>query len=363
MNLPRKIRRQPLVLALLATVAAPIRGLHAQTAALTARGTETYQSITDVRELSNGQVLISDTEGSALWQLSTDNKRIVAVKSGTIQAPGRFRAFGKDSTLVFSRANTQFMLLTPDGALTPAPSSLKPPEGPFRMGSMQDLYVTNGHGDLFWATPARDVEGMPLQRRKADGTTTTLTSLRMPPSRRGGEGGIVYTISVPFTPVDEWEIADNGDVVVARGEPYRIDRILNDGTITTGKSRDYTGVPLTSADREQVSRDRQKSMGSINVGGMTVNTSVPDDAWPKTKPAFGRSSVRVAQDGSVWVKRHVAADSPTTQYDVFNSDGGFRDAVTLPANANVVGFGKGVAYVSVRAPGAEHYQLHTLARP
>lgn len=334
----------------------------AQTPQLTKRGTEEYRSIADVRELSNGRVLISDTEAGTIWSVAADGKRTNAISSGSIQAPGRFRALGADSTLIFSRGNTKFIIITPDGALTAAPSSLTPPDGPTRIGVTSDLYATNGLGDLYWTNTQRGSESMPILKRGIDGATSTVATLRTPPTRVSGEGGIRITMTVPFAPVDEWEIADNGDVIIARGEPYRIDRVLPNGTIVTGKSRTYDGVPITSADKDQLNRERQRSMGSINLGGVALNAGVPDDAWPKTKPAFGRSAIRVAPDGLVWVKRYVAADASVTLYDVFLKDGSFREAITLPANAEVVGFGAGAVFVSIRNATGDRYTLHTMPR-
>jgi hypothetical protein len=63
------------------------------------------------------------------------------------------------------------------------------------------------------------------------------------------------------------------------------------------------------------------------------------------------------------VKRHAAANAATTQYDVFNADGTFQEAVALPANATVVGFGKGVVFISVRNGAEGAFILHALARP
>lgn len=338
-------------------------GAQAQNATLTARGNHEYRSITDVRELSAGRLLISDTEAGTVWLLQPNGTRSNAIKSGNIQAPGRFRALAGDSTIVFSRADTRFMVITPDGSLVSAPASLTPPQGPFRIGTSSDLYATNGRGELFWSDVVRGAESMPLQRRTSDGAISSIASLRTAPSRMSGEGGITYTVSVPFSPVDDWDIADNGDVVLARGEPYRIDRITADGTTITGKVREYNAVPLTAADREQVTKDRQRSMGSINLRGTAISIQVPDDAWPKTKPAFGRFALRAAPDGSVWAKRHVPANATFTQYDVFNKDGSFRDAVTLPPRAEVVGFGKGMVFVSVRTGSDGPFALQALSRP
>lgn len=82
-----------------------------------------------------------------------------------------------------------------------------------------------------------------------------------------------------------------------------------------------------------------------------------DDDWPEVKAAFSTAAVSVTDDGTIWVRRYVAAGS-IPEYDVFDSRGQRIQTVVLRQNARVAGFGKGVVYVT----RSDEYDLQWLQK-
>lgn len=345
------------------SITLPSASLHAQdarTPTLTDRARDVFGGVASVRELANGDVLVSDPEGGTVWRVAPDGARTNAVRSGSVGAPGRLYAFGGDATLVFNRRDTRFVVLR-DGTVSDAPASLTPPPGPMRIGMSNDLYVADAQGRLYWLDGVRDATSQ-LMRRNADGSSTALASLRNPPMKQVREGAIGYSMSLPFAPVDDWALGADGSLVVVRAEPYHVERWPSDGGASVrGATRAVTPVPVTAADREANRQSQAKSMASINISG--VNTSMmalPDDAYPTHKGPFARDAARVAPDGVVYVHRTMPADATQQLIDVFGSDGNWRETLALPARARIVSVGAHAAYVTV--PQGERVQLRAFAR-
>lgn len=358
--------RFPLVVALAYTVGLPIasdRVLSAQdvvrTPALATRSHGRYRSIVDVRELRNGDVLISDAEARSVWRVPVEGERKNFVSSGTIGVPGLLRRQQGDSTLIFDRQETKFALLLPDGRVDAAPSSLQPPPGPMRLGVSMDLYFADASGQLHWLDQNRDATS-PLMTRDLAGKVQTVGTLKNAETRTVREGAIGFTTSIPFAPVDDWAVADDGAIAIARGEPYRVERIAGGRTIS-GPTRTVERVSVTDDDKAEHARLRAKSMGSINLNGATM-PSMPADAFPATKAVFVRGAVRAAPDGSVWVHRAMASSANSILVDVFGADAQYRESISLPRGARVVGFGKHVVFIAVPIRGSDELTLHSMPR-
>jgi hypothetical protein len=74
-------------------------------------------------------------------------------------------------------------------------------------------------------------------------------------------------------------------------------------------------------------------------------------------PPFVGTSARPDADGNLWIRTTTpGAESGNVVYDVISSDGKLVDRVDVPKGMSIVGFGKGVVYLSERVGYA--YTLH-----
>lgn len=320
---------------------------------LTAVTNTHFRSVASVLERSS-HLLVSDPLAGAIRRITPQGSVEDLVAPNTIRAPGTLRAWNDRDVLVYGRGDGHFSIVNDAGNVNAAPASLRPPDGGRRIGLETDGQVADADGSLLWADLARGPVSN-LFRRNAAGVVTTIATLRNAPTRVSREGGIGITLPIPFAPLDDWALAANGDVVIARGEPYRIDRVV-DGAIRQGTTnRSYDGVPVTQADREAEKRSREQAQSRINIGNLPALV-LPDDAYPSTKAAFARGALAVAPDGSAWIRRQGAAGAETTLVDVFNASGQFVRQVVLPADARIVGFGENRAFVAI-ADGKDRVRL------
>lgn len=345
------------------TVAQEPRVLLAQdvvrTPALATRSPGRYRSIVDVRELRNGDVLVSDADARDVWRVPVEGERKSAITKGEIGMPGLLRKQVGDSTLVYDRQATKFTLLLPDGRVEAAPASVQPPPGPMRIGVSLDLYFADAIGQLYWLTPSREATS-PIMSRDVSGKERTIGTLKNAETRTVREGPITFTMSVPFAPLDDWAVAEDGAIAIARGDPYRVERLTGGRTIS-GAAREVERIAITEEDKAEHKRLRAKNTNSVNLGGAAMPT-VPEAVFPATKAVFVRGAVRAAPDGSVWVHRAMPASANFTLVDVFGADAQYRETISLPRAARVVGFGTQVVYIAVPIRGGEELTLHSMPR-
>jgi hypothetical protein len=107
----------------------------------------------------------------------------------------------------------------------------------------------------------------------------------------------------------------------------------------------------------EVADGRQRTSFSRGGGGEQQRPDIDSFEWPEYGPPFVGSGVRVAADGSLWVRRYLKAGSPPT-FDVFDGQGRLTRRVVLPPGRQLVGFGNGVVYATVK----DEFDLQYLER-
>lgn len=324
-------------------------------------GTQRYTSVAAARALSDGRVLVSDPESATLWVLTSNGvRRAAKVTEGGGRVPGGLRALGGDTTLLFDRREGKFVLVLPDGAAAPAPSSFTPPEGPLRLGTSTDVYAADSRSRLYWMGLTR-TDTAPLWARGADGKATHLATLQKAPMTRSSSGGITISRSIPFAPLDAWAVGDDGTVVIARGTPYRVDRVDAAGSLQVGAPVVLPVSKVSAGDRAAHEQLGKRALGSVNLGGASLGSDLPAVSYPEQMASFVGNAVRVTPDGMAWVHRAESTESPDARIDVFEPGGSYRETLVLPRGAVVVGFGPQRAFVTLPVAGSDQVTLHTVA--
>jgi hypothetical protein len=104
-------------------------------------------------------------------------------------------------------------------------------------------------------------------------------------------------------------------------------------------------VPVTDADKQRViARIREQGKGR----------GLPDSVrleWPfaENKPPFEAGLTNPA--GDVWLQRARAVDAAEAVYDVYGSNGDWKQAVAFPAGVTLAGFGSGGAVYGIIKDG------------
>ncbi|HSE27941.1 MAG TPA: hypothetical protein VLA95_06890, partial [Gemmatimonadales bacterium] len=209
----------------------------------------------------------------------------------------------------------------------------------------------NGNDGL----PREALDSVPIVRwDRKSGRHDTLGMIKGPEMQLGGSSRgdrrVVMFRQQPLTASDDWAVAPDGRVAVARSGTYGLDWIAN-GKRTAGGAVAYTPIRVTKADKEeweQLARSGRPMMRAVGGGGRLPPPPVPDAdemEWPEVKPAFTGSAAMVTPEGEAWVRRTVPAGEQRPHYDVFDAQGKLVAKAVLPAGTRLVGFGKGALYL------------------
>jgi hypothetical protein len=187
----------------------------------------------------------------------------------------------------------------------------------------------------------------------------------------------------PIPIIDEFAVLPDGRVAIMRGREYRLDIILEEGTLRRGEKIPFEWQRLSDDDktliidstRAAMEARRAASTGApppagtppgsgtivsttvtvdMTAGVRTESMSAPSPASIKAlpllfpmlnelsdyRPAFAATGVRADAQGRVWVR--TLPTNPAAKgiiYDVLSADGRRVDRVIVPLGTTIVGFG------------------------
>lgn len=380
-----------LTVALIAAAAVPVAATAQKPLALTrpdAEFAEPFSSISGIRELRDGRVLVADAR-DRIVQL-VDFRSGVAVKvgregsgPGEYALPVRLFPLPGDSSAVFDVGNQRYLVIHPDGKtgrdfrLEAAGSSRGDAGGRGGGGRMMTVTVPAGvdargniyyEGQPFTLSPdgqmvqADSVAVLRFDRaaRRVD-TVAFRRVARANATISGGRGDVSVRVGGgnPLAPADAWGALPDGRVAVARVADYHLD-------VFTSPSRKVSGAPVPfekiavdaavrkmiedqrarnarNAVRMMVTNDNGAVSRSTEVGGRGAADLPPLTDWPEVMPPF--QSVTVRPNGEVWVLRYQRPGIATALYDVFDATGRVIGHVTFPPRTRLIGFGQGTVYL------------------
>jgi hypothetical protein len=354
-----------------------------------ARFPEAFGSITGLRELPDGRVMIADPLGQALSVIDLD--------AGTADTLGRVGGgpqeykqpdalFGLpgDSTLMLDLGNARLTAIGPRGGFGGTMPVTHGQPGGGGPGSML-LVIPRGTDDVgrvyFQPMGGFRPGGAPPDSGavvRLDRTTMAMDTVGMVKlqgrdiqTSGGGNNRNVRMTPKPMSPQDGWAVGWDGRVAFVRSADYSVHWIHPDGRTVNGDPNDYDPVSVGRAEKEDYLESTRGSGLQVGItidngvrqtslsrgGGGSSGPGIDDYQWPDAMPAFQADRVFVSPEGDAWVQRYVrASDAPT--FDIFGEDGNLKGRVTLPEGRRLVGFGKGSVYLSVR----DEFDLQYLER-
>ncbi len=293
-----------------ATVAPPPHPL----GAVTVRSTTIFRNIAEVRQLSDGRVLVHDPTARTITLLDASLGKAVVVLDS---AGGRNNSYGSqrgkllpfhgDSTLFFDGESTTLLVLDPAGkvarvmASVPSPSDAEVlgPMPPSMLGSPSFAQLVNAAavqvgmsmvyspalglmhlhvGGMAMVMPTRFGARVPREPGVMVRLDDSLAVIAMNPATRGIDtlGSIligvaqlsagtapVMDIPGPFPIVDDWTVTADGSLAILRTREYRIDWVNPDRTHTAGPRLPYPWHSLSDGEKlhvvDSVNSDRAKA--------------------------------------------------------------------------------------------------------
>ena len=351
----RLIRRQTGRVALALWLVAPLAARAQQAPRLTlapANGSlpEEFSSLTWVRELKDGRVIISDSRDGRVVVADFRTAKVEQI-SRRGQGPGEYpsarpvwRINGDSSVLVDSPR--RWLLF--DGARIVATLAPDAPGVATTKGIPRGVdEVGHVYSSEFMPAGNKPIgDSTALMRvTRATGQADTVTRLNALVPRRTSSPNKdgYFEFSLPTVAMaDEAVPFADGWVAVVRSDPYRVEWRAVDGRWIRGAPLPYTPIRMDE-------KEKKAFMGRLAASsGKTPSPpdSIPD--WPATVPPY-RSPVQLiaAVDGRLLIPRLATADNPETRYDVVNRRGALDAQLVLAANERIVGFGTASVYVSV----------------
>lgn len=390
----------------------------------TIKSSQTFGSVLNVVEFSNGNVMVNDATARQLVLLNRNLAQQKVVLDSSLSST----SYGRGSVpLVFCNcAEVWFPDVQSSSLLTFDESGAQ--KRVISAPNTNDFYqlirgrsIGDTIGNLFYRgrTPNTPFPGRPkragdsdtpdstpllranFETRKID-TIAKVRTLRPWTLYSGGAAGANVThIAIDILAMlDEWTATPDGTVAIVRGHDYHVDWLLPNGSVVASAKLPFDFKRLTDADKAALmdsarkaelikhkeSHDKAKAAGGIEVsvaagaGGsgvavplprfpvgeykVPVIDSVPFDRMPDYYPPIRDGAVSADLAGNVWILPTTSAQSRKGElvYDVVNRQRGLIARVRIPSGRSIAGFGRnGVVYLTTRdASGAWTLEKATL---
>ena len=337
-----------------------------------------FSSVSDVRELSDGRLIVVDRRERAIQLV--DFARGTATRIGRegagpkeIQQPTTLLALPSDTTAVWDGRNARLLYIGPDGTALRT-DRIVADDGTEMTIDVRAPRYADAQGRLYFAgIPAgrTDRDSIPLIRYdRRTARIDTVGTMLAPKAERATIGPpeqqMTMAITNPFGPQQEWFVTADGRVGVVRSPELRVD--WTHPVKRTGAAIPFSAARVTETDKERW-RNGQRTTAFVrdanSRGSEPAIQNIPEpSSWPTHKPPFlgATGSVLVDQLGRVWVLRATAVTDSIPVYDVFEAESRVAMRVSLPKKHRVAGFGRNVVY-TVRADDDDLLRINRHALP
>ncbi len=184
--------------------------------------------------------------------------------------------------------------------------------------------------------------------RPVDGPAVTARAA----NQQSGRHVTVFVATTPLQALDTWAAMSDGTVAVVRAASYRIEWYAPNGERTVTDSVPYTPLPVTGNDKKRV-LDDYKRVGQALLAASPARTSIlavtysEPQSWPATHPPFRGDIVPLVDaDDRIWLATRCAADDGSLCYDVIDRTGERVERYRVPPKTRVAGFGKNAVYTA-----------------
>lgn len=316
-----------------------------------------FVSITSVRELRDGRVLVTDPRGDLFAVADFAGDEVTAVgRKG--RGPGEYQwippifPLGDDSSLMAISDNRRWlvlkgaqivMTLPPDA---PVVSSGRTPLGVDTLGRV--LSWNDGPRFLGERVMARGDSVALLLMDRRSGSIDSIGRVRVSGGRveasldARGRRTISFRQSSPFEMMEPALLFPDGWIAVVRREPYRVEWRSPGGAWRIGASIPVARVRIDATERRATMRFSAEQYGS------KVGDPAMYERWPEYLPAiapYRTYPVVPTSDGLIAIRRTRSARAPEPRYDIVDRTGRVVQRLVLSPGEAIVAFGRGTVYV------------------
>ncbi len=359
-----------------------------------ATSTEALASVSQIRTLPGGRVIVNDTSGRRLILFDSllRHGTVIADSKGAtgVRYPsplGGLIAYRGDSSLFADPYTSKLFLL--DGAgkvvrmleplqanqmisLMPGPFGAPGVDAEGRLVFRASITPPSDHSPSAPA-PLLDsalIVRFDLVKRKLDTAAKwRIPSVRWVSTPTKVPGGTLRRVSSLVDPLpwtDDWAILSDGTIAIVRGRDYRADFIDGNNKMTSKRKIPFKWEPLSHQGKLAILDSVRTTMLRIVAASIkrdSLARAASGRPWspvpmptiqlvtlnemPEVRPAFRPGSALGDADGNLWIRTSKILDGGVV-YDVINKRGVLIDRVLTPPRRVIAGFGRGgIVYMCV----------------
>lgn len=301
----------------------PVQTLPAAEAATAA----SLGSIANVRELSDGSVLVNDAANRRLLLFARDlsSSRVLADNFGTTDiaygaTPTAVLPFRGDSSLFVDLVGRALVVLDPHGRQARVMSAPRPTDiGQLTVASL-GVPTLDVRGRLIYRTSIPPKFALPVKgkryespsmpdsspllqvdfdTRRADTIAWIRSAKITTTSRSLSNGGVVLRPVVnPLQIIDDWAMLSDGTIAIMRGSEYRMEWIRPDGTRGVGERVPFAWRKLTDADKIAMIDSTRRAMSAQATGAVVVPGGAPAGGHGSQSAGGGGHSMTIMPLGA-----------------------------------------------------------------
>lgn len=282
---------------------------------ITAASPSEFASISSVRALSDGSVLVNDLTGRKVSLLDPTLAHSTVIADSTSATSmayssrlGGLIAYHGDTTLFVDPQSMSMLVLDGAGKVARVMSVPKAQDATFLIGGPFGNPGTDTSGRLVYRTMLRPkivppgpdgkivmpapIDSAPIIRfdlteRRAD----TAGYIKVPAPRvsiNSSEGRMRVTVQMnPLSVTDDWALLPDGNIAIVRGADFRVDLLKPDGTVIKGEKIPFEWQRLNDSSKQAIvdstrkvveeARTRQLAIvqGSASTTSGSANAAMP----------------------------------------------------------------------------------------
>lgn len=365
------------------------------------RSTRAFGSIYNVRELSDGRVLINDglrrqlvilDENLGTSSVVLDSAGMGSNSYGPRTSP--MFPYLADSTLFVDRESMSLLLLDPQGKVVRTMSVPRASDLTLMGVTGAGWSGTDQKGNLIYRTAQRQtiISGGPTQANMvsqlADSAAIvranldsriidTIARVRVTGGgrrsmQRSPEGRVTTTVTVnPLVALDDWGVLSDGTIAIVRGGDYHLEIISPTGVRMSTPKVPFPWKRLSDEEKESIAKHggnavnqalatRAGSPASDGTAAVTTRIEVvPAKELADYQPALRNGGVKADLEEGLWVLTSASTNAGTNElvYDVFNNRGELRERVRVAAQYTIAGFGRSGAIYLMRKDSTNAWYL------
>jgi hypothetical protein len=346
---------------------------------------EPFSSLGNLRALDGGDLLVTDRIEKAVYKINfADGLYEMIGLNGQgpqeYDMPSGIFPLGDGTSAIVDMGNQRIAVMDDDGRISDthpmfSTAGFKMPRAGDNLGN---VYYQSSGAIRMSLNGVSNNEPAPTEAPVArwnleNGREDTVATVAIAPRALGGGGVTIrggqisgMPTPAPLRPLDDFAVAPDGRIGIARHSPYHVEWVNPNGDTEVGENVDHTPIPFRQSDKEGWIESQSSGSGGGGGGGhasaafVTTTTSggggggtrtftiptpdIDEVDFPEFFPPFTRGAVSISQEGDMWVQRVESFGTDGTLFDVFNSSGQLVRKVRIPEGRSLLGFGPNTLY-------------------